>query len=124
MTKKSICTHNRIFYGMVTISEKGQIALPVEIRRDLDIDAGDRFLVVKRRDDGGILLMKQNIMDNIIEKIQDDDTFLNKIKKWIRYESPVAVNRREARIYEEYFFQYKSLYNALKRSMADISKLT
>lgn len=49
---------------------------------------------------------------------------LNKIKKWIRYESPVAVNRREARIYEEYFFQYKSLYSALKRSMADISKLT
>ncbi len=78
--KKSICTHNRIFYGMVTISEKGQIALPVDIRRDLNINTGDRLLVVKRRDNGGILLLKQSIMDNIITQIQDDDDFLNKIK--------------------------------------------
>ena len=81
MTKKSICTHNRLFYGMITISEKGQIALPVDIRRDLDLTTGDRFLVVKRRDDAGIILLHQNIMDNIIEKIQDDDNFLNKISK-------------------------------------------
>ena len=80
MTKKGVCTHNRIFYGMVTISEKGQIALPVDIRRDLGIETGHRLIVVKRRDDGGILLLKQNIMDDIIEKIQDDDTFLEKIK--------------------------------------------
>jgi AbrB family looped-hinge helix DNA binding protein len=81
MAKKGICTHERIFYGMITVSEKGQIALPVEIRRDLNIDTGDRFLVVKRRDNGGIVLLRQNIMDNIIEKIQDDDNFLNRINK-------------------------------------------
>ncbi|UCB58619.1 MAG: AbrB/MazE/SpoVT family DNA-binding domain-containing protein [Thermoplasmatales archaeon] len=81
MVKKGICSYNRIFYGMVTISEKGQIAIPVDIRRDLNIKTGDRFLVVKRRDDGGIILLRQNIMDNIIEKIQDDDNFLNKINK-------------------------------------------
>lgn len=65
---------------MVTISEKGQIALPVDIRRDLGIETGHRLIVVKRRDGGGILLLKQNVMDEIIEKIQDDDTFLEKIK--------------------------------------------
>jgi AbrB family looped-hinge helix DNA binding protein len=65
---------------MVTISEKGQIALPVDIRRDLNIKTGDRLLVVKRRDNAGILLLKQSIMDSIITKIQDDDEFLNKIK--------------------------------------------
>lgn len=81
MIKKGICSHNRIFYGMVTISEKGQLALPVDIRRDLKIDTGDRLIVVKRRDNAGILLLRQNIMDDIIEKIQDDDNFLNKINK-------------------------------------------
>jgi AbrB family looped-hinge helix DNA binding protein len=81
MAKKGICTHDRLFYGMVTISEKGQIALPVDIRRDLNINTGDRFLVVKRRDNGGILLLRQNIMDTIIEKIQDDDSFLESMKK-------------------------------------------
>ena len=81
MAKKGICTHERIFYGMITVSEKGQIALPIEIRRELNIDTGDRFLVVKRRDNGGIVLLRQNIIDNIIEKIQDDDNFLNNINK-------------------------------------------
>ena len=81
MAKKGICSHNRIFYGMVTISEKGQLALPVDIRRDININTGDRFIVVKRRDNAGILLLRQNIMDGIIEKIQDDDNFLNKINK-------------------------------------------
>jgi AbrB family looped-hinge helix DNA binding protein len=50
MAKKGICIHDRIFYGMITVSEKGQIALPIELRRDLEIKTGDRFLVVKRRD--------------------------------------------------------------------------
>ena len=81
MAKKGICSHDRIFYGMVTISEKGQLALPVDIRRDININTGDRFIVVKRRDNAGILLLRQNIMDGIIEKIQDDDNFLNKINK-------------------------------------------
>jgi AbrB family looped-hinge helix DNA binding protein len=81
MAKKGICTHDRIFYGMITVSEKGQIALPVDIRRDLNIQTGDRFLAVKRRDNAGIILLRQNIMDDIIEKIQDDDNFLNKINK-------------------------------------------
>jgi AbrB family looped-hinge helix DNA binding protein len=80
MIKKAICTHDRIFYGMITISEKGQIALPIDIRRELQIKTGDRFLVVKRRDNGGIILLRQNIMDTIIEKIQDDDTFLTNMK--------------------------------------------
>ena len=61
MVKKGICSHNRIFYGMVTISEKGQLALPVDIRRDLKINTGDRFIVVKRRDNGGIVLLRHNI---------------------------------------------------------------
>lgn len=81
MTKKGICVHGRIFYGMATVSEKGQIAIPIDIRRDLNIKNGDRLLVIKRRDDAGLILLKQNIMDDFMIKIQDDDKFFNKVKK-------------------------------------------
>lgn len=34
------------FYGSVTVSERGQIAIPAEARRDFDIKTGDKLLVL------------------------------------------------------------------------------
>ncbi|MDY6917707.1 MAG: AbrB/MazE/SpoVT family DNA-binding domain-containing protein [Chloroflexota bacterium] len=33
------------FYGSVTVSERGQIVIPADARRDFDIAAGDKLLV-------------------------------------------------------------------------------
>lgn len=33
------------FYGSVTVSERGQIVIPVEARKDFNIKAGDKLLV-------------------------------------------------------------------------------
>ena len=33
------------FYGSITVSERGQIVIPVEARRDFNIKTGDRLLV-------------------------------------------------------------------------------
>lgn len=33
------------FYGSVTVSERGQIVIPIEARRDFDIKTGDKLLV-------------------------------------------------------------------------------
>ncbi|MDD3777490.1 MAG: AbrB/MazE/SpoVT family DNA-binding domain-containing protein [Actinomycetota bacterium] len=33
------------FYGSVTVSERGQIAIPVEARKDFDIKPGQKLLV-------------------------------------------------------------------------------
>jgi AbrB family looped-hinge helix DNA binding protein len=33
------------FYGAVTVSERGQVAIPVEARRDLEIQEGEKLLV-------------------------------------------------------------------------------
>jgi len=35
----------RKFYGSVTVSERGQIVIPADARRDFDIAAGDKLLV-------------------------------------------------------------------------------
>jgi AbrB family looped-hinge helix DNA binding protein len=36
---------NRRFYGAVTVSDRGQIVIPAEARRDLGIEVGDKLLV-------------------------------------------------------------------------------
>jgi AbrB family looped-hinge helix DNA binding protein len=33
------------FYGAVTVSERGQVAIPVDARRDLKIEEGEKLLV-------------------------------------------------------------------------------
>lgn len=33
------------FYGSITVSERGQIVIPVEARKDFDIRTGDKLLV-------------------------------------------------------------------------------
>lgn len=45
----------RKFYGSVTVGERGQIALPVQARRDHNIGPGDKLVVLGSPD--GIALM-------------------------------------------------------------------
>ena len=34
------------FYGAITVSERGQVVIPVEARRDFNIEVGDKLLVM------------------------------------------------------------------------------
>jgi AbrB family looped-hinge helix DNA binding protein len=36
----------RAFYGAVTISERGQVVIPAAARRDFNLNAGDKLLVL------------------------------------------------------------------------------
>lgn len=65
------------FLGVVTVSDKGQIAIPIDVRRELDITTGDRLIIIKRKDNAGIILLKTEKMDVIFKKIRDDDTYFD-----------------------------------------------
>ena len=73
MNKKGICTHQRkeVFFGVITVSEKGQIAIPVDARNDLDIKPGDKLFVLRRKDDKGVTLVKAEVMDEFIKNMQE-----------------------------------------------------
>ncbi len=36
---------NRRFYGAITVSDRGQIVIPAQARRDFGIEVGDKLLV-------------------------------------------------------------------------------
>ena len=53
---------------MTTVSERGQAVIPTNIRKNLDISAGDRFMVLKG-DNAGLTLLKIDKMDELMFEI-------------------------------------------------------
>lgn len=66
----------RGFYGAVTVSERGQIAIPAQARRDLGIEPGDKLLVLGDPEQGLALTKLDLLMRNLqsgaqlLEKLQ------------------------------------------------------
>ena len=62
------------FYGSVTVSERGQVVIPVQARRDFDIKTGDKLLVFGDMERGlGIatLAVMQKTMDGAMELFRE-----------------------------------------------------
>ncbi|WDZ92659.1 AbrB/MazE/SpoVT family DNA-binding domain-containing protein [Nocardiopsis sp. HUAS JQ3] len=55
----------RGFYGAVTVSERGQIAIPAKARRDLGIAPGDKLLVLGDPQQGIALMTVDRLMENL-----------------------------------------------------------
>ncbi len=78
---KGRCRKMRIVYGIVTVSDKGQIAIPVDLRKDLDIKQGDKLFILKRKDESGFTLIKLEEIDGLMYSLQEDEEFFRKIKR-------------------------------------------
>lgn len=68
MNKEKSPEKGNRFVTWVTVSSKGQIAIPTEVRKRLGIRNGDRFLVVLRRDEDGFNLIKSDALNEVFEK--------------------------------------------------------
>ncbi|WP_017559540.1 AbrB/MazE/SpoVT family DNA-binding domain-containing protein [Nocardiopsis baichengensis] len=55
----------RGFYGAVTVSERGQIAIPAQARRDLGITPGTKLLVLGDPEQGLALMTLDRLMANL-----------------------------------------------------------
>jgi AbrB family looped-hinge helix DNA binding protein len=58
------------FYGSVTVSERGQIAIPAQARVDFGIKTGDKLLVLADLEKG-IVLAKANFVLGLLEGTVD-----------------------------------------------------
>lgn len=57
------------FFGLITVSSKGQIAIPAEVRNILKIKSKDRLLIIIRKDKDGLNLIKANVLEKVFEKL-------------------------------------------------------
>jgi AbrB family looped-hinge helix DNA binding protein len=65
MGKKSK-TVDKTLYGVVTVSSKGQIIIPVGLRKELDIKDGDQLYIMKNGNND-IVLMSIERMEKILK---------------------------------------------------------
>ncbi len=61
----------QLFYGTVKVSDKGQIAIPVELRRAMNIEKGDQFLIGMRKDGKGITLLNMDVVEELFNFRED-----------------------------------------------------
>lgn len=63
------------FYGAITVSERGQVVIPAEARRDFNIEVGDKLLVLGDLEKGlwvvkaSMLLEKMPDMSGMLESV-------------------------------------------------------
>lgn len=65
----------RVFYGSVTVGERGQVVIPARARRDHDIAAGQKLIVLGNAD--GIALMS---VDKLLAVLDDSAGLLTRLK--------------------------------------------
>ena len=53
------------FYGAVTVSDRGQIVIPAQARRDLNIEVGEKLLVLAGPG-GGVFLVRASIVSRML----------------------------------------------------------
>ena len=53
------------FYGAVTVSKRGQIVIPTQARRNLNIEVGEKLLVVGGPG-GGLMFVKTDIVSRVL----------------------------------------------------------
>jgi AbrB family looped-hinge helix DNA binding protein len=56
-------------YGTVKVGDRGQVVIPVEARKDLNIKPGDLLLVMAGRNRRGIAMVKADAMRELAGRI-------------------------------------------------------
>ena len=74
------CTDiNELFYGTVTVGERGQIVVPAQAREDLDLNPGDKLLVFRHPHQLGLIVVNVNnvgqimaFMEQALERMREE----------------------------------------------------
>ena len=62
---------NDQFYGTVTVGERGQIVIPAEARRDLEIETGEKLIVIGMPNKHHLMICKIESIREFLETITD-----------------------------------------------------
>ena len=59
------------FYGSTTVGERGQIVLPAKLRDELNIQAGDKLLVLSAGPPGreAVMIMRSDVLNDMVQKM-------------------------------------------------------
>jgi AbrB family looped-hinge helix DNA binding protein len=72
------------FFGSTTVGERGQIVLPVELRKEFQIKAGDKLIVLGVSGKGEnrterIMLLKAEVLNELVEGMEKHQRAIKEI---------------------------------------------
>lgn len=67
------CKKLNPFRGAVTVSDKGQIVIPAQLLRELNIKKGNRLFVLKRSDDLGFVVLKSDAISDMLDELVNNN---------------------------------------------------
>lgn len=60
---------NKKLYGTATVGSKGQVVIPADAREELNIQPGDRLYVMGSMHGNGLVLLKEDMLEHIVEQM-------------------------------------------------------
>ena len=61
------------FRSVVTVSDRGQIVIPVSLMRELNIIKGSQLIIMKRDDDLGFIALKSDAISDALLKLAQNN---------------------------------------------------
>lgn len=80
-------------FGSMSVSPRGQVVIPANARKELDIDSGDTLLVCAPPHGQGLLLLKADAIERILSTMSERLTEFEKLVR--EYRSPEAASGKE-----------------------------
>jgi len=69
------------FYGSATVGERGQIVLPAELRKEFEINSGDKLLFMGNKEMKGVMLVKAEVVGMLMEHMKDIAEMMKEVEK-------------------------------------------
>lgn len=61
-----------LFFGTATVGDRGQVVIPAEARKKLNINPGDKVLVLQHPHASGVVLCKIDAMREVFSSFLED----------------------------------------------------
>lgn len=59
------------YVGTVTVGERGQVVIPAEVRKKLDIQTGDRLIIMSQPHGKGLVLLKLDAVREFLNRLAE-----------------------------------------------------
>ena len=85
--------HRPKVFGSTTVGPRGQVVIPVNARKEMGIDVGTTLLVFKALGGQGLMLLKIDAIEQMMNMVSQRLTEFEKLVKG--YKSPKAASGKE-----------------------------
>ena len=85
--------YNLKIFGSAVVSPRGQVVIPVNARRELNINSGDTLIVCVPPHGQGLLLFKVEAVEQMLGLMSEQLSNFERLVKG--YKSPKAASRKE-----------------------------